>query len=570
MKLQISARIKIILIIYLIFISSTIVFGFNLAHFKTLKVDSPISWGLLTLLVLMLCFIIQHLIVKVNNRIKLTARSRPGILQNRFRALLCRPRSCFLLALIFLLTWIPYFIACYPGLFVYDAFTQTHYSIGLGTINSFHPLAHTYLMSFCIQLGEALFNSQTIGFGCYTFVQMIVMSFFLSLTVRAIFKLSNSCSICIATILLFALHPVFPILAISATKDSIFSAAFCCSVSEYIVVLFNQKTSNAGKMSLGISLFTVGLFRNNGYYVALLAVLALAIIKHADYKTYFSFIIALALALILFCQIIPSKISAQQSNVAEILGVPIQQLCRVITNESNTLSDEEVEDIESLIPTWNYYNPKITDPVKFSGNTTSLISDNINQFLNTWLRVGYNHKRTYLDAFALITEGYWNPFFEYSASDVTKAYLEFDPWHYDGNGSAYRDQDTNSEFYPIEAKSEWIFIDSEHLWPDFENLVHRFCYNHPWDKIPMVSLVTSCWASIAALLAAICLSFIFQKRSLMIGLIALPLAYYATSLLGPCFLVRYATPFFAITPVLLGTNIRLLRDHINMERNLAE
>lgn len=84
-------------------------------------------------------------------------------------------------ALFQFLSWIPVFLAYYPGLFAYDVMSQIPQKIG--TYSTHHPLLHTlYLQFFYYIIGNRICKSFNIGIACATLVQMAIFSAMLSFT----------------------------------------------------------------------------------------------------------------------------------------------------------------------------------------------------------------------------------------------------------------------------------------------------------------------------------------------------------------------------------------------------
>ena len=463
-------------------------------------------------------------------------------------------RWILIFAAILAVAWLPYYMACFPGLFVYDAFTQTHYAICLGEINSFHPLIHTYWLSGCILLGNVIFNSQTIGFALYTTSQYIIFAILLGYTIWRISRLSSHIWPLVLSLLFFALFPVFPIMAISATKDTLFSGFLATLLAEAICLFRNPSVyfnSRSGVTILLGSMIFVALFRNNGIYIVFAAVLAALICLSPARNRLVRVLCPCLLIATLFSLIIPRIISTDGSTVNEMLGVPIQQIARTINLHGDSLSEDDVESIEYYLPNWTYYNESIVDPVKFYEGAEDIIPSNLADFLRLWFKLGLNYPETYFDAFVAMTYAYWYPFATYDSLNTTKPYLEFDAWELVSQELAYRDMGSDYEVFEIDNPSDWLFIKRHSLFPAFEPVVREICYRASWTNDAVCNALTSPGSFISFAYYIILASFYFCKRNQSIALLTILGVYYLTCLLGPAFLVRYILPLYSSLPILL-------------------
>lgn len=133
----------------------------------------------------------------------------------------------FIWGVIFFL-WFPVFLAYYPVLFNYDVANQFAQILN-DSYNTFHPLAHTLLCKLFFQVGQRIGSVNT-GFALYSVFQMLVLSGCIAYSIH--FLVKNKCNkrICFVIVLWFGLFPANPILAISMTKDVLFSAFFLMTV----------------------------------------------------------------------------------------------------------------------------------------------------------------------------------------------------------------------------------------------------------------------------------------------------------------------------------------------------
>lgn len=456
---------------------------------------------------------------------------------------------------VILLAWVPYYLACFPGLYVYDAVTQVYYSLGVGVINSFHPLIHTYWLASLLALGNYLFGSYTAGFALYTLSQVLVMSACFSFVLNSLWQICHKRWVWLVSLVLICLFPVFPVLAISATKDAAFSAIFSVFVVQVAKLCRFDTLFTKSKIDTTVlfaSALLSGLFRNNAMYVILLVLLVL-ILKYRHAKLFKqAVLIPCLVSIVLLGMLMPKVISQIQSDSGEILGLPIQQVARTMNFEFDSLSDDEKSKIASLIPSWAQYNERIADPVKFSDGTSQIISDNEISFIQLWFKLSTSYPADYVDAFVAQTEGFWYLFSNYDTLGTTKPYLEINQWEVIGPCTIGRDMgEAGYDAYNAPDLENWIIPSRHSLLPGFLPVVQGLCYSPFWMGSCVSRAITSpsltIWGSILLVLASL---YKRDRRQMLPSIVIL--AYAVTCLLGPCYLVRYAFPFYACAPIVLG------------------
>lgn len=86
-------------------------------------------------------------------------------------------RRVFILAwMLIMVCWIPVWLAAFPGIYAYDAVTQTaEFYLNTG-LSGHHPIAHTAFLWGSFSLGKMLFGTYEAGMAVYAFVQMVVLS----------------------------------------------------------------------------------------------------------------------------------------------------------------------------------------------------------------------------------------------------------------------------------------------------------------------------------------------------------------------------------------------------------
>ena len=89
-------------------------------------------------------------------------------------------RKLFLFVWSFIfVSWIPAYLILYPGVLSYDMISQVGSALGEIT-NNHHPVLHTWLIRFFMELGDALFSNYESGIGLLSLLQMVILSYALT------------------------------------------------------------------------------------------------------------------------------------------------------------------------------------------------------------------------------------------------------------------------------------------------------------------------------------------------------------------------------------------------------
>lgn len=467
-----------------------------------------------------------------------------------------RSRNVFLISwLVMFLCWIPVFLAYYPGILSYDFHRQSQEAMkGFEWFNSHHPLVHTWLIWLFLQLGQALGSLHT-GMALYSIFQMLILSAALAYSAVTIYRLCRKRSLLTAIVIFYALFPFISVLAVSVTKDIIFTALFLV----FVLLLVERTLFCKGKtpILLDIALVLEGilmmLFRNNALY-ALAPFCIFFLLFGAGNKRGNPARKPEQLRILLLCVIlvVGGKLAPEgvmlaigtdgRGSEVEKYSVLIQQFARV-----GYYHDEQMEPYTRALlcscvsdAYWDNYNPPISDTVKASvavDNFPKTWENNMPYVLQTWATIGLQYPNEYIDAFLYLTNGYW------FLDDVT--WCEVLGYGTDTRmGALYTYNASVSDVIP-----EGIAQESK--LPGLEHFLETIVSGNSFYNIPVLSNLFKpafyCWILLAHL---ILLFYTRQKKLLMLTL--LPVFYLLTLLLGPVVQVRYLLPVMVTLPVLLA------------------
>ncbi len=445
-----------------------------------------------------------------------------------------------------LLCWLPVFLAYYPSVFAYDAEGQL-YQVLAHDYSTHHPLLHTIFLGAFFRLGDVLPGSYPAGMAVHSIVQMLLMATVFGYTLARLAARNVPAVLRIMLLLFYALFPTNSVLALSTTKDVLFSAlVLLCTLLVYEMA----DSSGNGLTRKGWSLYTFWtilllLFRNNALYALLLTIPAACFLlrrnqlqKGASWRRYLA---CTVLALILSAagsMALKTALHAQNGSPREMLSIPLQQMARTRVKAEETLSEDMRRELDQYLPAeWVFaaYNPYLADPVK----SRAVIHNDPAGFIRTWIRLGLKHPQIYIDAFLDTSVGYWFP------EDRTHAQI-----YGLGSESGFGYLSTDTRAMPAGFE-----IPQQSLLPKLRARMERIVSDNSYQNIPGVRILFApafYWWLLCLYMAVT----IYRKQYLLLLPAVFPVCYYMTLLLSPAVLIRYMYPFVVTSPVLFCTLFR--------------
>jgi len=438
-------------------------------------------------------------------------------------------------ALLFV-SWLPGLIASYPGVYAYDCPYQLR-SYLRGAVNTQHPMAHTGWLALCVVELGALLGSQEAGMCVYSVSQMLLFAAAYASILSFLRRRGAGGTVLACVLALFMLLPANAIFSFSGTKDVAFSAFVIWTLiamldAAHAPALLSRRTF---WLRFGLSAFGMLIFRNQGVYVFVLAMLIALVVMKGQRRR----ILALAAALLMLFGVYQGPVTAavgvQRAHAPqEMLSVPIMQLSRVIRYQPEELSPQDREAIEAFIPDWDNYSSHscaISDPVKNTFDNARFSADPA-AFFKLWGRIGLRHPGTYIDAFLRMTAGYWYPDMAYRDWAAYQPYYQYE-YH------LAEDAPVLERRTPAALKwlSDWYM---------------ELSLNNTDQKIPVLPLFTS--AGVAAWIMLLFIGWaVYERRWRMLWPAGLLFGLWGTILLGPVVLMRYALPLIMAEALLAGT-----------------
>ncbi|MBO5337285.1 MAG: hypothetical protein J6A94_09190 [Lachnospiraceae bacterium] len=439
---------------------------------------------------------------------------------------------------ILFVAWIPGFLAYYPGIFAYDVHIQIT-MVKNAEYTTHHPLIHTLMLKFFYLLGEKL-GSYTTGVAIYTIVQMVICALVLAYVLWYLYTKRVKRILRIAILLFFAIWPINSLLAISATKDTLFSVFVLLFAVLVLRFLEEEKfrQSIPKCCMLAASGILVFLFRNNAKYA--LAVWAVVFIgflfinKLEKYGMRMGIAVVIAIFAIgqLSNMVMIKAVDAKPGSINEMMSMPISQIARCYAFCSSEMTPEMVAEIDALgISTGDY----VLSTVDIAKGRIQ-IEGQEKHFLNVWWKLFKQFSGVSIDASLYINQG--NIFLD----DVSHAYV-------------YGTNPEERKGYLITSVAKGYGVEHYSLFPWLENIFEDLFTLNTCQEIPFLATLFAP-AFYFWMLAVCVLHALLSKNWKVVTVSMLLLAYYGTILLGPCSLVRYMYPLIVSAPVLLAVELQ--------------
>lgn len=438
---------------------------------------------------------------------------------------------------IILACWLFVWATYYPGLWNYDPWQVLQFTGN--DYNKHHPLIHTVLLGFCYSVGVEGADCNR-GVILYDMIQMSVMAGIFAYTYVFICQRTPNKIFRGMALAFYAIFPVNSILAISTTKDVIFSGlVLLCLV---LAIQLPEISSKWKKGCLAVALLMfctiMLLFRNNAIYAFYLFTVCTCLLGiHGIMKKNVSAVGAMLFCVccILLFQVSDSAMTealdAEAGSVREMFSVPSQQFGRIYNVIQESGADPSaVEIIEAYYDMEKaHYNPHLADPMK--GLLDLKSNTEIKQYIGDSLELFRRYPLESVDAFLYLNEGGWY------IHDISNADIY-------GHGL-----DRRAGVLLTDVKDGYHIVHESRL-PKLELFMEKAFSDNQYQNWPVLSMLF-CPALYVWILLICTLVYVRQRNWKALLPTGFLWALYLTNLLGPCVLIRYYYPLFVCSPLLL-------------------
>jgi len=440
-----------------------------------------------------------------------------------------------------LVLWGLGYCAMFPGMYGYDAGYQIlEFADPTVNITTHFSVVYSAFLYAFVAAGHSLFGSYVIGFGLYTFVQMMFLVVVCYKVCIHSYELVASKYMVIASAVFFVAFPYLMIMSVSSSQDAIFAGLFALVVIETLKMTRDRLAFFASWKKpafFALLLLLLFMFRNNGVYVILLAFpLFVVVLKGVRLKA-----VATLLAPLMLFEVysgpILNLVGVSRGNATqEMMSIPMQQLARVYNYNPSSLSPAQRAYLLQLVSdekleTYKIF-PAISDAIKSALNTDLLKSDYV-RFADLYISVGLKDPYSYTEAFLLNSLGLWFP---------TKQYPDPRMYH------------PMVEYQVLDAKmwnTRYISINRTSMLPVYDRVLSYLVDHNVLTNTPGISLFFTMGTYFFLLLLAVAIAIYRKLLSYLLPL-GLILALYVTIFLAPATLFRYAFPMMLCVPLMVG------------------
>ncbi len=481
----------------------------------------------------------SFLLIPVTYRVFAAAEGFFKIRDSRFR--IKKPRLLILFTWIILeIAWLPAYLAYYPAIMSYDFHRQIGEAAkGYIWFYEYQPLAHTFLIRQFYLLGVNMGNPAT-GMAIFALLQSMLLAASLSLIIWYVYNKGGKIP-ALFWLACFAFLPFNPVLAISMTKDIIFTAFFV------FILLLVEKMGRKPSASVYVLFFLTGiinvLFRSNAMYALIFLVPAFAITEKGMKKKIITALLALVMVVSGYGSklLIRNAMDAIHGSSIEMYSVPIMQMVRVVKYQEGNLTEEQSEILRRYISeaSWGDYFAPIADSFKSVAardRNDEWTTDHM-RLLGDYIKIGKAYPNDYIDAFLGLTVGYW---FTEDKSHAEMLGVGDDT----DLGLLYTFNASNNEAVPGGIPSH-SYLPKVEAW--YSHAINGNAY-YNWPVISqLMKPAVYFWLFVLSIFVCI-----YKKKKEGIAVLAYPVFYMLTMLLGPCVNFRYMYPYIAVIPMLLA------------------
>ncbi|MDD3212479.1 MAG: DUF6020 family protein [Eubacteriales bacterium] len=318
--------------------------------------------------------------------------------------------------LLFVLCWSPYLIVFYPGTVISDLSWMFEQLQGITQMTTWHSVFTTWVFGACIALGRWI-GGDNIGTLVYMLLQTFALAYACARVVTLVRRLGTQWKWQVAVLAFFTVLPIWGGYSMMIGKDTLYTATL-------LLLLINTVEWSRGLrvfrlrqwLAYGLLALLACLWRNNGFYVVLLSLLAfIPLARRAAARVWLAGIAAFVTAAVsLLNFVVVPALGIVDNTASGIYSVCFQQTARVVRDHADELTAEETAEIDRVLDIeaiGRVYQPWISDPVKLTyrqfGAGADVEKAALARYRKTWFSMMLKYPVTYLQAFMAGNRGYY-------------------------------------------------------------------------------------------------------------------------------------------------------------------
>lgn len=199
---------------------------------------------------------------------------------------------------------------------------------------------------------------------------------------------------------LYALLPIFPMYAMTATKDVMYTAFVILFIIEVHKILTKLDITKKRMIYITMLSILICLMRNNGIFIVVPTLFSLIFLMKDNKIKIFIIGVLTIIFMVIYSNIILPYFNISQTSKRETLSIPFQQTALYAKKHNDEVTEKEKEIINKIL---NYdeirekYNPNISDPVKGTYNKYAT-NDELKEYFKVWFNQFLKHPTTYAEA----------------------------------------------------------------------------------------------------------------------------------------------------------------------------
>lgn len=437
-------------------------------------------------------------------------------------------------ALLILLGWVPWVVACLPGSVDWDSHTQICQVLGSMEMTDHHTVLSTWLHGGCLLLGRAL-GSDNLGVFLYILLQCLVCAWAYGQVVAFCAKLQCPRGFQYAVTAFFALVPVWGAFAQSMVKDTLFAAVFTLFfVYMAELLLFPQEYDTNKIRCLRYFVFAVlaCLLRKNGSYAVVPALILVTVFvgKNGLRKKCAAITIAVVAFYMGFNAFTAHVLMIPSGGDNLLLSIPLQQTGRYVRVYPEEVTAEERAAIDAVVDYEQIaesYTPEISDGMMALYKDPS--EQELTTYFKTWFSMFLKHPTCFIQATQANSYGY------YTIAESHSAYEYY--------------------MYINQPSMEWKELNISYLDQTGTARYLLYQWGMAFKHIPLLGLLSNRGFVVWGIVALLC--WLTRRRFIAgVPLAACLAIYWLTLIASPVNdLLRYFLPILACAPVVAAISL---------------
>jgi hypothetical protein len=470
-------------------------------------------------------------------------------------------------ALVIFICWLPVLIMKYPctlngdtinQLYQFQTTAPTYYTTMRefvpGEFVDHHPVLDTLLYGSFLALGDAL-GSQNAGMFLLVILQSAVLAAVLSAACCYGARLNAPHPLQIASLMFFALWPLFPNYSAAVLKDTAFLAPWVLFFLCWLEIGRTRGTVLGSPKFVTLLILAAvlcTLTKKLGLYVvapSLLILLIVVLIRRQGRSRLLGASAAFITPVLICALIIPTFVYPALGGVSpggkqESLGFAFQQTIAVMRDNPSSVTQQEYDAVNAVLDVEaakQAFSGRITDSVK-AKYRTSATDQQLKDFLGAWVSLGCKNPGLYLATTATTTYHFFVPsaylaYYDTPGQGVTKDYY----WAYDSQRDFTKMFESFHNGYHLSLHRPARLIELNRQYDAVYDAVK---------SVPVVSLLFT-QGLYGGWLPLLCFAAALYNRKRAAGAFV-PIAFTALFMfLSPVDATRYVLPLVAVAPLLL-------------------